>query len=78
MHGGSMGPAGLGGMGALGFDLNVHLPPSVTNIANELPNTSEALKSIGASLDAGNITSQSVAVLAVFGVIITALILREK
>ncbi len=67
------------GMGDLGINasVSVKLPPEVKMAVRELPNLSEGVKSIGSALDAANVTSQSVAVLYVFGTITAVLLLRE-
>ncbi len=68
--------AGLNDL-ALNVGVKVSLPPEVKAAVRELPNTTEALKRIGAAADTWNITGQTVAVMAAFGFIIGVLLLRE-
>ncbi len=71
--------AGLDDVTGLGISVGVKvsLPPEVKAAVRELPNTTEALKRIGAAADTWNITGQTVAVMAAFGFIIGVLLLRE-
>lgn len=67
---------GIGDLG-IGVSVKVKLPPEVKQAVRELPNLSEGVKSVGAALDAANVTSQTVAVMYTFGAIVAVLLLRE-
>ena len=63
-------------MGSLGIDIK--LPPVVGQMTRELPNMALGFNSIGNALSTGIGTSESVATLAVVGVVIAAVLLGEK
>lgn len=69
--------SGIGDLG-LTASVNVKLPPEVKAAVRELPNATESFKTIGAAVDAMNVTIQSVAAIGTFGLIIAVLLLREK
>ncbi len=77
------------GLGALSFDLNVHLPKAVTEAAKLAPSIAKQLPSyahqfqtetarVQGVADAVNVTVQSLGVALLFGGIATVLLLREK
>lgn len=62
----------------LAFGISLKVPRDIKVAAKELPEFSAVTDRMRATLDASNITAQTVAVLMVVGMVIAALLIREQ
>jgi len=60
------------------FDVNVKVPAEFTAAAKNLPEFSRVADRFAASMERSNVTIQAVAVLVVFGAIVTVLLAGRK
>ena len=62
----------------LGISVKLKVPKEIKAAAKDLPEFSAVADRMRATLDASNITAQTVAVLMVVGMMIAALLIREQ